>query len=442
MCIYWLKGGYLGFSALLVLFFRKRLIYFALGFLLGFVVLPSDDPPKTREFFVREVLPRNRIGQVSLMLEPSTLCKAKDLPWVSASKAKPGDFLIAEVKARRVEFTLSPFSYETSLLFKGVNNECKIIFSSLIDGKRKSWLESFKYKIRKSLEDNIRDQEVRAVMSGMTFGDISSLSRQIEETFKKTGLYHLLIVSGYQVMVLFFLFRWVSFGLLSKNCIDSGRGEIITNFLSLIFCFNYGLLCGIEPPIKRALTFLVILVICKAGSIPLSSFRLILTTAILIIVIDPGSQFTPSFHLTFGALIGFMLSRKAVLGVIYASMLTSLISYLWFNELPLISVITNVFVAPLFTFLSLLGGLAGIISVGFGGFEPMFFWIEKATQALLWLLKMLPISGGSFLFFPYAIILLWAATKEFKRNALESYLSKIFRVRTSLVSADTKWYSQ
>lgn len=430
MCIYWLKGGYLVLSALLILFFRKRLIYFAVGFLLGFISLPSDDLPKTREFFVRDVLPRNRIGQVSLMLEPSTLCRAKDLPWVSASKAKPGDFLIAEVKARRVEFTLSPFSYETSLLFKGVNNECRIIFSSLIDGERKSWLESFKYKIRKSLEDNIRDQEVRAVMSGMTFGDISSLSRQIEETFKKTGLYHLLVVSGYQVMVLFFLFRWISFGLLLKNCVDSGRGEKVTNFLSLILCFNYGLLCGLEPPIKRALTFLVILVICRTTSISLSSFKLILTTAILIIVIEPGSQFTPSFHLTFGALIGFMLSRRAVVGVVYASMLTSLISYLWFNELPLISVISNVFVAPIFTFLSLLGGVAAIISVELGGFAPMFFWIEKATQASLWLLKMLPISEGSFLFFPYAMILLWAASKEFKRNTLESYLSKIFRLRS------------
>jgi len=397
---------------------------------LAYQALPPKTIPNTREFYVKEVLPRNKLGEVSLILHPATLCKVKDLPWVRASKAKEGDYILAEIKRSEVSHSISPFTYQASLLFRGVNNTCRIIASTLV--RKNDSRFTLREKLQQSLNTNIKDQNVRALLGGMIFGDISNLSRQIETLFKNTGLFHLLIVSGYQVMLLFFLIRWGVFKILPKNSYHSGYGEQISGALSLIICFNYALLCGMEPPIKRALIFLVILALCQILTIPLSRIKLLVVTAILVVVVDPGSQFTPSFHLTFGALIGFLLTRSPGVGVIFASMFTSLISLIWFDQLPAISVVANLVFAPLFTALSLFGGGIAIFSLLSGGAEPLFFMTEKAILLVLYTLKLMPVSELKILALPYLVILAHAGVREFKKAALENYLKKIFRKRLKL----------
>lgn len=292
-----------------------------------------------------------------------------------------------------------------------------------------SKIDKLRDKLKNSLNKNIKNQEVRAILGGMIFGDISQLSKKLEALFKNTGLYHLLIVSGYQVMLLYFLVRWCVFRVLSKNLKHSGKGEFISTGIALFISINYLYLCGSEPPIKRALVFLFVLAFCRVLTIPLSSFNLILATAILVIVIDPGSQFTPSFHLTFSALLGFILSRSPLWGVVFASILTSIVSLIWFNQLPMISVLANILLAPLFTTLSLIGGGLTVLELLFEGLEPLFFFIEQGTLLVLYPLKLFPISEAKWLALPYSIIVIIAAEKEFRRLILQDYIRKIFRKR-------------
>lgn len=371
------------------------------------------------------MLPRNKLGEVSLILKPSTLCKVKDLPWVRASRASEGDFIIAEVKRTNVEYTLNPFSYEASLLFRGVNNTCRIIASTLVRKDQSSF--ALREKLRSTLNANIKDRNVRALLGGMIFGDISNLSKKLETLFKKTGLFHLLIVSGYQVMLLFFLIRWCVLKILPRDIYHSGNGELICGVLSLFFCFNYAFLCGMDPPIKRALIFLITLTLCQFLTIPLSKVKLIVVTAIIVVVIDPGSQFAPSFQLTFAALLGFTLSRSAWFGVVYASMFTSLISLIWFDQLPMISVVANLVFAPVFTALSLFGGGIAIFSLFISGASPLFFIIENAIQLVLYLLELMPVSELKVLALPYLVILVIVGIRKFKKETIEAYIKKLFR---------------
>ncbi|MBF0406503.1 MAG: ComEC/Rec2 family competence protein [Candidatus Riflebacteria bacterium] len=140
----------------------------------------------------------------------------------------------------------------------------------------------------------------QALLTGFLIGETSSLSHKDSEIFRRTGITHLLAVSGQQVMGLAFLLAaimsWMSIPPLS-------RGVLIS-----IFLVFFALLTGGQPSVWRALLmYSAGIIVWNFESKPKTMVPVCVAAFILLL-------YNPSYLFN----IGFQLSFLAVLGIVYA----------------------------------------------------------------------------------------------------------------------------
>jgi competence protein ComEC len=162
-----------------------------------------------------------------------------------------------------------------------------------------SWLFCHIQYLRKALLSRM-DQVFGAgrtagVMKALLLGDRSALEAGVEETFRVTGIYHLLVVSGQHVAVLaaflYALFRWSRFP------------ATLTTALTAAGLFLFGALAEWQPSVIRATvmacTFLLAVHFDRdrdlLNSLSLSAWSLLL--------LDPFWMFDPGFELSFLAVL-------------------------------------------------------------------------------------------------------------------------------------------
>ena len=143
--------------------------------------------------------------------------------------------------------------------------------------------------------------EQAAILDAMLIGDASSIGRETRTDFQRSGTYHILVVSGFNVVILAFVTFWV----LHKLPISDVVVSIVTVLLSL----GYTYLTGAGPPVVRATAMLAIYLITRLLYRDRAALNAVCTTALLLLVYDPESLFDPSFQLTF-------LSVLAIAGIV------------------------------------------------------------------------------------------------------------------------------
>ena len=191
------------------------------------------------------------------------------------------------------------------------------------------------------------------------FGDSSQLTEEMLNTFRVSGVLHIIAVSGMNVVliigVFLFLFRYIK----ARKLIQF----IVIAFVLFLYCY----LCAFAPSVTRAsimaLVFLSARFIGRQGD-TLSSLGL---SAIIILAISPLALFDPSFLLSFACVVGIVLlcppmqkffESKLKMPKWLASgtaiTITAQIGILpimafFFNNLSLYSVLANIVVVPVFS---------------------------------------------------------------------------------------------
>ena len=141
--------------------------------------------------------------------------------------------------------------------------------------------------------------ETAGIMKALLLGDRSALDGRIEETFRITGIYHVLVVSGQHVAViaafLYALFRLTR--------IPSSLAAVLTGFGLLLFS---ALVEG-QPSVVRATamagTFLLAVLFDRDRNL-LNSLSL---SAWTLLLLDPFWLFDPGFELSFLAVLAIAL---------------------------------------------------------------------------------------------------------------------------------------
>ena len=166
-----------------------------------------------------------------------------------------------------------------------------------------SWLSRQIRRLRKALLSQLDAAfgpgETAGIMKALLLGDRSALDARIEETFRITGIYHVLVVSGQHVAViaafLYALFRWTR--------IPSSLAATLTGIGLLLF----SALAEGQPSVIRATamagTFLLAVLFDRdrnlLNSLSLSAWSLLL--------LDPFWLFDPGFELSFLAVLAIAL---------------------------------------------------------------------------------------------------------------------------------------
>ncbi len=203
--------------------------------------------------------------------------------------------------------------------------------------------------------------ESGALLCGMLLGGSVGLSDEMREVFAANGLAHLLSVSGTHFALL------AGFLLLVLRPLPVKVRKIL---VFVLLC-AYALLCGMKPPIVRALCMSVVLLFGGSGAV---RGNLLCLTGIVLLSFRPAWLLDIGFQLSFGAVVGLIwLYPKlkgycchylpAILGEAMAVTLAAQLAVLpflvtYFHQLPVISVVSNILLVPvleLATILTMIG---------------------------------------------------------------------------------------
>lgn len=210
------------------------------------------------------------------------------------------------------------------------------------------------------LEKNF-PSEIAALSAALIFGDRSLFDPETLIGYQKTGIVHLLAISGLHVSLLIgmIFYLGIRFGL---------TRQFMINFLLVILPI-YAILTGASPSVIRAvlMIFLVLFILRWKKQLKLSPIDAISITLMIYVFFTPLIILDAGFQLSFSVSFAIILSSSSILPqyqqTISAMVVTSIIAQLaalpillyHFFEISFISITANLLYIPLFSFVFLPG---------------------------------------------------------------------------------------
>jgi competence protein ComEC len=192
-----------------------------------------------------------------------------------------------------------------------------------------------------------------ALLAGLLLGDRTELPRDVDDAFRRAGVYHVLAVSGFNVGILA-----ASVWALCRLLRLPYRASAVT---AIIVVIGFALVVGPEPSVLRAVVMAVLVLVASLLDRDASVTNSLALAALVILAVRPSDLFDPGFQLSFAATLGIVIAplpRGMVLGALAVSAAAQLavlpISLTHFNQLSTIGLIANLGVVP----------LAGVATVG------------------------------------------------------------------------------
>lgn len=257
------------------------------------------------------------------------------------------------------------------------------------------------FAFRTSLEQTLKklmSEDAFGAVRGMLFGDVSTMEEDWLDAFRKTGIAHVLAVSGMNVGIIAAVAMWLF------KIVRLGRWSgIVTIGLLAAYC----IMAGLSVSVLRATFMTILLLIIKRYGERADATSLLCGAAAAQVLFNPFVLFTPSFLLSYGAVLGIVLlyapinaflnsgklGKSKVYKMISGAVSVSAAAQLgtmpaqiaFFNALPLLSIPINLIVIPL-VFVVTIGGLVAALlgSTYLPLGVPFAFITEWAAKIMFW----------------------------------------------------------
>src|SRR5574341_1155508 len=209
----------------------------------------------------------------------------------------PGERWLFTVRLRRPHGLVNPygFDYEAWLLERGVGatGYVRQKGSQELLGRRNSpfdWIEEARETVRDRFQAELGATPAAGILAALAVGDQRAISSEEWRLFNRTGVTHLMSISGLHVTLVSGLAAW-------------------------LVALGYTLLAGFGVPAQR--TFYMVSVVAAAlwcGRVSSASRTLALALAV-VVAFDPWAPLAPGMWLSFGAvaLIFYVASREVFL---------------------------------------------------------------------------------------------------------------------------------
>jgi competence protein ComEC len=197
--------------------------------------------------------------------------------------------------------------------------------------------------------------ERRAVLEGVVLGEDEGLSQRLRDRFRASGLYHLLAVSGGNVLVVA--------GGTSVLALALGLSRLVAESLALLAIGGYVLAVGPQPSVLRAGIAGALGCLAWLSGRERDRWHALLLAAAALLAWNPYTLLDPGFQLSFAAVLaifrlappirrfldGYPLppyTREPVALSAACGLATAPISWLHFRQIPLVAIPANVAAAP------------------------------------------------------------------------------------------------
>lgn len=293
-----------------------------------------------------------------------------------------GDKLSVECDLKIPQNRDESFDYKMYLAKDGIKYVCEKAKIENISENKGNKIYGFILKIKNYLQENISKsipQPEGSLANGVLFGGSGSMSKQVQENFSKTGMTHIVAVSGYNVTIIaeYLVMLGIFLGLWRKQAL----------WLAILGIFLFVAMIGFPSSAVRAGVMGTVLIwAMKSGRLANSTNAVIFAGAVMLLRWDVGFQL--SFLATLGIVqmspllenIQFRKNDPAgILEIIFLTIsaqifvLPVIISN--FGTVSLVSLFANLLVLPIIPISMLLSFLASIFGIILSPALNIFAWL-------------------------------------------------------------------
>lgn len=164
-----------------------------------------------------------------------------------------------------------------------------------------------RYYVRHAMLPYLQGQRYGAVLLALAIGDQASVAVADWQVFSRTGIIHLVSISGTHITLIAALggslmaWLWCRLRFRGRLLAEYFPAQIVGAWSALLVAWAYCLLAGWGVPARRTFLMLTVLAVAYAARLPLSGARLLLLAAFAVVVLDPWALISAGFWLSFGA---------------------------------------------------------------------------------------------------------------------------------------------
>ncbi len=329
------------------------------------VMVQVEDPPRRRVPGEVVFLGRELLGREGRLIR----CRAVDLPWRNLSSVAQGDVVWIRGSALPIARPRNPFSWDGWMWRRGVSGEMRVLFASKAIGRSSSRLGGVRRWIVDAVKEATDDRRGGALFLSMAFGFRDVLSPPVENLFMKLGLSHLLVVSGYQVSLVFG-FALAALTWLGRSVKATLGMRRIAIMLSLASALFYVAAIGTEMSSVRALLAAACLCLSLLLQRRHRFAQRLVVTFLCMHLVWPWAVFEIGVLLTFAALSGIGLGsvlgarckwRSLAWVTISVWALTSAITVVWNGTFSTSGLVLNLALAAPWSVLNCTVGVGGLV---------------------------------------------------------------------------------
>ena len=260
-----------------------------------------------------------------------------------------------------------------------------------------------------------------SLLSGLVLGLRGSLSPELLDAFRVTGLIHIIVLSGYNVTLIAEtirrLFAWTP--------------KAVSFFISFITIIAFVALAGAQIAAIRAGSMATIALIARTTSREYDGIRALLLVAAVMTLYNPDQVlFSTSFHMSFLATLGLLIfspmierllnrmpEKFEIRNIIASTLATQifLLPYLAYaiGEVSIIGIPANIFILPIIPIAMLFGSavtaIAVVSPVIASGIAPIAYLPLRAITFLAEFFSQIPYATLSLPKIPVALVVMLTA---------------------------------
>ncbi len=292
-------------------------------------IVRIDDQPQLKDKGFRCPITVVQISKDDNLVE----CNQHFIAWFSDSSHKApssGTYLLCELNLKPVDAPANPgqFDYGQYLRRQGIYRQAFVAKYQIVSYKP-SWEEGimplmakWRHNVSLEFEKNGLTGDRLGVAAALVLGDRNFLSADIQTTYSKSGVMHILAVSGMHVAILYG-FLLVLLGFLDK----SRTGSVIQSIIILILVWCYSFLTGLPPSVLRSAVMFTFLIMGKLFNRNSNSLNTLAASAFCLILVSPNIVFDIGFQLSYMAVAGIIIFYEPIRKLYLPG--NRILKYLW-----------------------------------------------------------------------------------------------------------------
>ncbi len=329
----------------------------------------------------------------------------------SAQELSYGDRISFESNIVRPSAPRNPSAFDEQMYLAGKGAGFSVFNNAAdVKGNRVAWYQ-YPFLLREKLSSNldqIFSEQSAPIAKAMFLGVKDELPQELRDSFSKTGIAHILAISGLHIGIISYAINF----LLKKL-----KAERRTRFsILIVLLLLYAILTGFAPSILRAVLMALFVIIGRWRFKNRDTLVFLSAALVITLLFNTAQLFGAGLLMSYGVVFGILCLNPPLMRLFHkirldrikldSALSTSLsatasvfpMTAYFFNNIALAAPLANFFAIPLAGVIVIftgIGTLLSLVSVPAG--QALAFPAELATRGLTWLNGMLAESAAGYI---------------------------------------------